>query len=196
MNRRDFLKLSSFAFLTPVGLSTTSGLAAKPAFNPLPVLILVELNGGNDSHNTVLDLSQQKAYQQLRPQLALSIEEQIALDHRFTLNSGLKGFKGIWQRGELALVHGLGYPNLNKSHFRSIEIWDRATDAQDYSSIGWLANILPQVSDSSINALTFGRNSSVFSGGESQHIQLSHLKNTFRILNNSLFHSIVQTIIR
>jgi uncharacterized protein (DUF1501 family) len=171
MNRREFLRLSALTMSSPFALNTPLLLSAQQ----LPVLILVELNGGNDSHNTVLDLSQLERYQQLRPQLALKENERVSIDEKFALHHSLAGFKNIWLQGELALVHGLGYPAANKSHFRSIDIWDTASQSDQYLSQGWLADVLTKVSNEPINAMTFGRNANVFAGGDSRHIQLTDL---------------------
>ncbi len=172
MNRREFLRLGALTMSSPLALNTPLVMSAQQ----LPVLILVELNGGNDSHNTVIDLSQLERYQQLRPQLALKESERVNIDEHFALHHSLAGFKDIWQQGELALVHGLGYPAPNKSHFRSIDIWDTASKSDQYLSQGWLASVLNKVSADPINAMTFGRNANVFAGGDSRHIQLTDLK--------------------
>ena len=171
MNRREFLRLSALTMGAPFALNSSIVMGAEQ----LPVLILIELNGGNDSHNTVIDLSQLERYQQLRPQLALKANERVQIDDQFALHHSLSGFKDVWQQGELAIVHGLGYPSPNKSHFRSIDIWDTASQSDQYLSQGWLADVLANISRDPINAMTFGRNAHVFTGGDSRHIQLNDL---------------------
>jgi len=175
MNRRDFLHLSGAGALAAAFPSLALSATAKT-----PVLIMIELNGGNDSHNTVLDLEQLGLYKQLRPTLGLAGDERVNLDKRFALHRSLEAFKEPWQKGELALVHGLGYPEANKSHFRSIEIWDMASAHDEYLSAGWLANVLPKISGSEIDALTFGRNALPFSGGAASHVQLENLSSYFK----------------
>ncbi|EPJ55412.1 MAG: hypothetical protein OFPI_03900 [Osedax symbiont Rs2] len=179
MKRRDFMYLGAAS-----GLSLALPKIALGQNTDTPILILIELNGGNDSHNTVLDLSQLSLYKKLRPRLGLEADERVQLDKNFALHRSLKGFVDPWQRGELALVHGLGYPNANKSHFRSIEIWDMASASDQYLSAGWLANVLPKLSSSSIDAMVFGRNSAAFTGGNTQHIQLKNLKSFFKKAKN------------
>jgi uncharacterized protein (DUF1501 family) len=175
MNRRDFLHLSGAGALAAGFPSLALSATAKT-----PVLILIELNGGNDSHNTVLDLEQLGLYKQLRPTLGLADDERVKLDKRFALHRSLEAFKDPWKKGELALVHGLGYPEANKSHFRSIEIWDMASAHDEYLATGWLANVLPKISKSEIDALTFGRNALPFSGGAASHVQLENLSKYFK----------------
>ncbi|NQZ33554.1 MAG: DUF1501 domain-containing protein [Oceanospirillaceae bacterium] len=178
MKRRDFLNLGGCA-ATAALASGIPGLSLA-AGTKMPVLILIELNGGNDSHNTVLDLNQLSVYKQLRPQLGLAQDERVNLDKNFALHRSLAGFKDPWKSGELALVHGLGYPQANKSHFRSIEIWDMASAHDEYLTAGWLANVLPKISKSEIDALIFGRNGSAFAGGATSHIQLDNLQSYFK----------------
>ena len=179
MKRRDFMYLGVAG-----GLSLALPKIALGKSADTPILILIELNGGNDSHNTVLDLSQLNLYKKLRPRLGLEADERVQLDKNFALHRSLEGFVEPWQRGELALVHGLGYPNANKSHFRSIEIWDMASASDQYLSTGWLANVLPKLSKSSIDAMVFGRNSAAFRGGTTQHIQLKNLDSFFKKAKN------------
>ncbi|MCJ8338794.1 MAG: DUF1501 domain-containing protein [Pseudomonadales bacterium] len=174
MKRRSFLHLGAAG-----AFSLALPNIAMGKNSDTPVLILIELNGGNDSHNTVLDLNQLSLYKKLRPQLGLAGDERVQLDKNFALHRSLKGFVEPWQQGELALVHGLGYANANKSHFRSIEIWDMASASDQYLSAGWLANVLPKLSPSAIDAMVFGRNAVAFSGGNTQHIQLKNLKAFF-----------------
>jgi len=179
MKRRDFMHLGAAGALSLALPNIALGKSVDT-----PILILIELNGGNDSHNTVLDLNQLSLYKKLRPRLGLGADERVQLDKNFALHRSLKGFVEPWQRGELALVHGLGYPNANRSHFRSIEIWDMASASDQYLSAGWLANVLPKLSESTIDAMVFGRNSVAFTGGKTQHIQLKNLASFFKKAKN------------
>ncbi len=179
MKRRDFMHLGAAGALSLALPNIALGKSVAT-----PVLILIELNGGNDSHNTVLDLNQLSLYKKLRPQLGLGTDDRVQLDKGFALHRSLKGFVEPWQRGELALVHGVGYPNANRSHFRSIEIWDMASDSDQYLTAGWLANVLPKLSESTIDAMVFGRNSAAFTGGNTQHIQLKNLDSFFKKAKN------------
>ena len=179
MKRRDFMHLGAAGALSLALPNIALGKSVAT-----PVLILIELNGGNDSHNTVLDLNQLSLYKKLRPQLGLGTDDRVQLDKNFALHRSLKGFVEPWLRGELALVHGVGYPHANRSHFRSIEIWDMASASDQYLSAGWLANVLPKLSKSSIDAMIFGRNSAAFTGGETQHIQLKNLNSFFKKAKN------------
>ncbi len=102
------------------------------------LLVLVELKGGNDALNMVVPYAD-PAYYALRPRLAVRSDDVIRLDERTGLNRALEPMAALWQAQELAIVQGVGYPRPNLSHFRSIEIWDTASQADEYLGDGWLA---------------------------------------------------------
>jgi uncharacterized protein (DUF1501 family) len=102
------------------------------------ILVLVELKGGNDGLNTVVPYAD-PLYAQLRPTLALPASDVLRLDGRTGLHPELKPLLALWEKDELAIVQGVGYPQPNLSHFRSIEIWDTASNSAEYLADGWLA---------------------------------------------------------
>ena len=100
--------------------------------------MLVELKGGNDGLNTVVPYAD-SAYYGLRPRIAIRRDDVLQLDGRTGLHPSLAPLMPLWQSRELAIVQGVGYPSPNLSHFRSIEIWDTASRAEEYLADGWLA---------------------------------------------------------
>jgi len=102
------------------------------------VLLLVELKGGNDGLNTVVPYADAR-YRELRPGLAVSRDHVIQLDERVGLTGKLEPLMESWKAGDLAIVQGVGYPYPNRSHFRSIEIWDTASASNQTLSEGWIA---------------------------------------------------------
>jgi len=135
MNRRGFLAATGAATVS-VGWGMPAAHAATPGYGN--VLVLVELQGGNDGLNTVVPFAD-PAYYALRPQLAIAREQVLALDAATGLHPSLQPLLALWQTGELAIVQGVGYPDANLSHFRSIEIWDTASRSNEYLQDGWLA---------------------------------------------------------
>ncbi|HYC48749.1 MAG TPA: DUF1501 domain-containing protein [Burkholderiales bacterium] len=107
------------------------------------LLILVELKGGNDGLNTVIPYAASEYYA-LRPRLGIARDQVLQLDQRTGLHPSLQALMPLWQARELAVVQGLGYPNPNLSHFRSIEIWDTAANSSEYLSDGWLGRAFAQ----------------------------------------------------
>ncbi|MFC0397107.1 DUF1501 domain-containing protein [Paraburkholderia rhizosphaerae] len=105
------------------------------------LLFLIELKGGNDGLNTVVPFAD-PLYYSLRPHVAIARDAVLPLDERAALHPALQPLMPLWQRGELAIVQGLGYPHFNLSHFRAMEIWDTASDAHRYLRDGWVTRAL------------------------------------------------------
>ncbi len=105
------------------------------------VLILVELKGGNDSLNTLIPYAD-AAYAQLRPSIGVKPEDVIRIDSKQGLHPALAPLVPVWEKGELAMVQGLGYPDPNLSHFRSIDIWNTASSSKEYLPDGWVTRAL------------------------------------------------------
>lgn len=101
------------------------------------LLILVELKGGNDGLNTLVPY-RDDAYYALRPRLAVAREGVVQLSDRAGLHPSLAPLLEYWNRRQLAVLQGVGYPAPNLSHFRSIEIWDTASRSDQYLPTGWL----------------------------------------------------------
>jgi uncharacterized protein (DUF1501 family) len=140
MNRRDFL--NSVGAASVAALVPRLAVAGRNA-DYSNLFILVELKGGNDGLNTVIPYSASEYYS-LRPRLAIPREQVLQLDAKTGLHPSLQPLLTMWEAGELAVVQGLGYPDANLSHFRSIEIWDTAANSGEYLAEGWLARAFAQ----------------------------------------------------
>ncbi|MGW4464923.1 DUF1501 domain-containing protein [Micromonospora sp. NPDC004704] len=103
-------------------------------------LVLVTLYGGNDGLNTVIPYAD-PAYHDARPEIAYSAEEVKRLDDHFALNPALAGLHGLFGQGRLAVVRGVGYPKPDRSHFRSMDIWQTATPDRP-GVTGWIGRWL------------------------------------------------------
>ncbi len=140
MKRREFL--TGIGAVSVSALFPTAGFAAADASYG-NLLILVELKGGNDGLNTVVPYAASEYYA-LRPRLAIPRDQVLQLDPDMGLHPALAPLMPLWHARELAVVQGLGYPNANLSHFRSIEIWDTAANSNEYLPDGWLARAFAQ----------------------------------------------------
>jgi uncharacterized protein (DUF1501 family) len=107
------------------------------------LLVLVELKGGNDGLNTLVPYTD-AAYRELRPKLAIARDQVIQLSDRVGLHPALAPLSAFWRDRELAVLQGVGYPQPNLSHFRSIEIWDTASRSNEYREDGWLTRTFAQ----------------------------------------------------
>ena len=139
MNRREFIQLPSL--LPTLGLS--SNLFANTNRINAPILLLVELKGANDGLNTLVPIEDDN-YRKLRPTIALDSANTVNLNDGFAMHKSLSPLMKYWGAGEMAWLHGLGYPNPNRSHFRSIEIWESGSDSDEYDTEGWLSKLYAQ----------------------------------------------------
>ena len=140
MQRRQFLATLGAGLLT-VQLPGLAYAVAPAGYQRL--LVLVELKGGNDGLNTVIPYASAD-YTRLRPTLAIARDQVLQLDEQRGLHPALAPLLPLWQGGQLAIVQGVGYPEPNLSHFRSIDIWDTASNSTQYLSSGWLTRLLQQ----------------------------------------------------
>ncbi|MFQ5741414.1 MAG: DUF1501 domain-containing protein [Acidobacteriota bacterium] len=162
--RRSFLKrftLLSTSACAPTFLvrsikaARTQGMANAELGNPNRILVVVELSGGGDGLNTVIPYADPNYYA-ARPGLALQPADVLKLDERVALHPSMTGFKDLWDNGLLSLVQGVGYPNPNRSHFRSRDIWYTA-EPEKASSDGWLARYFDLTeSKSSLQGINVG----------------------------------------
>jgi len=137
LNRRKLLGLFAGAVCLPV---IGESLAASAQRNGKR-LILVELAGANDGLNTLVPHSDDR-YQELRPSLGLKKHELVSLDSEFSFNNACTELMPLWESGELAAVHGLGYPAPNRSHFKSIAIWETGGDGVRSERSGWMTHAI------------------------------------------------------
>ena len=164
IKRRDFLKAGLVFGAGAAGLA--AGYAAVPdAFARAVyaakkegvtndnILVMIQLAGGNDGLRTVVPIADPKLHD-LRPKLAGSMVSQaLPLNNQYGLNHSLSGIKGLWDKGKVAIVHGVGYPNPTFSHFESIRIWETG-DPTRRQVDGWLGRTLATSYDTNGHPLT------------------------------------------
>jgi uncharacterized protein (DUF1501 family) len=136
MNRRNFLKLAGCVPLASVAPGVAFATApANASYRNL--LVLIELKGGNDGLNTLVPYAD-PTYYELRPKLAIPRDQVVQLTGAAGMHPALAPLLPFWKSRELAVLQGVGYPEPNLSHFRSIEIWDTASKSDEYLQDGWL----------------------------------------------------------
>ncbi len=146
--RRAFISRSlSVAVLggtIPSFLSTAADAQALPALgstvDPANVLLVIQMNGGNDGLNTVVPYSDD-AYHRVRPTIGIAESTVIKIDARIGLNPSLAGLDDLYKDGRVAIVQGVGYPNPNRSHFEATQIWETASPDHAATN-GWLGRYL------------------------------------------------------
>ena len=141
-------------------------------------LVLVELRGGNDGLNTVVPYTD-PLYAARRPTLALPTDSVLALDERVGLHPALSPIMRLWDRNEMAIVQGMGYPEPNRSHFRSIEIWETASDADEALLDGWLAPVADRLTSTDpdgVRAVAFADDDGPLAGTTGRSIVVDNLE--------------------
>lgn len=143
INRRDFLKHSSLAagsllipsFLKPLEAMPTARMSGHRN------LVIVQLSGGNDGLNTVVPYEMDVYYRQ-RKTIAIEKDTLIRLNDSQGLNPSMEALRELYDDGLMGILNSVGYPNPNRSHFRSMDIWQSASDANEYLSTGWIGRYL------------------------------------------------------
>lgn len=141
MKRRDFLQytgLTTSALMIPGFLRAFENKVIQETSKRL---IIVQLSGGNDGLNTCIPY-QNDIYYSSRPKLAIPSNELLKLDDAFGFNPVMNGFADLFHQGEMAVFHAVGYPNPDRSHFRSMDIWHTASNSDEYYNTGWLGRLL------------------------------------------------------
>lgn len=150
LSRRNFFKYSAFAstsLLIPNFLKEFEAkeLYADTAFQKIAKggkkLIIVQLSGGNDGLNTVIPFRNDNYYEQ-RPQLSIQKNKVLKLNDELGLNPEMKGLKEIFAKGNLSIMNSVGYPNPDRSHFRSMDIWQSGSSSSEYINTGWVGRYL------------------------------------------------------
>ena len=148
--RREFLRTGllggSLSWTLPAFLSRTMQTLHAQADGALiqgvtgrdgNILVVLQLAGGNDGLNTVIPFGNDE-YRKARPNLGIPESSILKIDPATGLHPSLSGLASAYQDGHLAIVQGVGYPNPNRSHFRSTEIWATAVDSDKSSTTGWI----------------------------------------------------------
>lgn len=104
-------------------------------------LVIIQLSGGNDGLNTVVPYEMDEYYRQ-RKTIALKKEDLIRLNDSQGLNPHMAALRELYDQGLMGVLNSVGYPNPNRSHFRSMDIWQSASDASEYLSTGWIGRYL------------------------------------------------------
>lgn len=140
MKRKDFIHLSAFAttaMMVPQFLRASAPFIA----NNGKKLVIVQLSGGNDGLNTIVPYKND-IYYKSRPTLALKDDKLIKLNDELAMNDAMAGMKDLFDEAMLTIINNVGYPNPDRSHFRSMDIWHTASDSNEYITTGWVGRYL------------------------------------------------------
>ncbi len=144
MERRNFLRLTATTaggFLLLPNFLRAQNLFTAGEDATDNVLIFIQLNGGNDGLNTFIPYDN-PLYYDLRPKLGIAKDKIVNPTNGMGFHPALKDFGTMAQEGNLSVIQNVGYPNPNRSHFRSQEIWQTASDSQQFLTTGWLGRFM------------------------------------------------------
>jgi len=199
MERRDFLKNVTLAaagtFFVPAFMKPFEALALDE-LSLYKNLVVVQLSGGNDGLNTVVPYGDDIYYQR-RKSIAIQPQDVIKLDDMQGLNPNLEALRELYDQGWMSVINDVGYPNPDRSHFRSMDIWQTASDSNQYLSTGWIGRYL----DSNCETCKFPYTaievddslSLAMKGGTKKGIALKDAGTLFRNTNEPFFREMLNS---
>ena len=169
MKRRDFLKQSSLAsslFFVPNFVKAIEKVAKESL--GYKKLVIIQLSGGNDGLNTIIPYTNDIYYKK-RPGLSVPKNELIKVTDELGFHQSLAPLKNLYDQGYLSIINNVGYPNPNRSHFRSTDIWQTASDANQYLDTGWLGRYIEQFGKMPYTGIELDDSLSLIMKGESMN---------------------------
>ena len=193
MKRRDFIKNTSLAsslFFVPSFVKAfDEALSSRYGHRRL---VIIHLAGGNDGLNTVVPY-RNDIYYKSRPSLAIAKDEVLKLTDEIGLHPSLSALKNLYDKGYLSLVNNVGYPNPDRSHFRSTDIWQTASASNQYLQSGWIGRYLDSQGKNPYDAIEVDDTLSLAMKGETVNgIATKDPKRLFRTAQSPFFKQLIQ----
>lgn len=197
IKRKEFIQVGSLAtasLMLPQFLKAFEKPAMVPPGNK--VLVVLQLSGGNDGLNTVIPI-RNDIYYKKRPKLGIAKDKALRLTDEVGLNPALPALKDLFDEGNLGIINSVGYPNPDRSHFRSMDIWHSASKSNEYVYTGWLGRYLDAQCagcDKPTQALEIDDVLSMaLKGEESKGIAMQDPRRLFNSSNDKFFKEISST---
>jgi len=196
MKRIEFIKKTSLGavgtlfipqFLKGMDLV---GLNGNSTFKKL---VVIQLSGGNDGLNTIVPF-ENDIYHRLRPKISVSKSDAIKINDELGFNPALEQFNKLYKDGVVSILNAVGYPNPNRSHFRSMDIWHTATNSNEYSKTGWLGRYMDAYCNNSHSMLELDSQLSLSLNGQLRNgMAIKNSNSLYKILNDNYFHHIIES---
>lgn len=155
-------------------------------------LVVIQWSGGNDGLNAVVPYTNDLYYKK-RPNISIAADTVLKANATLGFHPALEVLRELYDQGDLAVVNNVGYPNPDRSHFRSMDIWQTGSSAEEFLSTGWLGRYLDQQHSNPHHALEMSDTLSLALKGEQARgfatNNLRQLKNTTK---NPLLRAIAQ----
>ncbi|UKN03371.1 DUF1501 domain-containing protein [Paracrocinitomix mangrovi] len=192
MNRREFLKRTGI--ITAGTIMIPSFLRANMFSAKLMLskkrLVVIQLSGGNDGLNTVVPYGLDGYYNN-RSGIGISAEELLKIGDQFGFHPKLAGLHDLHEKGLLAIINSVGYPNPNRSHFRSMDIWHTASDSNEYKTTGWLGRYMDSNCHNAYEGIEIGGQLSLAMKGQEQSgIALTNPKAFYDTIHSDFFNEL------
>jgi uncharacterized protein (DUF1501 family) len=142
IKRKEFIQVGSLAtasLMLPKFLKAFEGQNMVPPGNK--VVVILQLSGGNDGLNTVIPV-RNDIYYKSRPRLGIEKTKALMLTDEVGIHPALTGLRELYDDGSLGILNSVGYPNPDRSHFRSMDIWQTASQSSEYITTGWVGRYL------------------------------------------------------
>jgi uncharacterized protein (DUF1501 family) len=193
MDRRKFIKnsaLASSVFFVPSFVSAfENDFANSFGFKRL---VIVQLSGGNDGLNTIIPY-RNDIYYKKRPTIAISKNEILKIDDELGFHESLEPLKRLYDDGYLCVLNNVGYPNPNRSHFRSLDIWQSASDSNQYLQNGWIGRYLDHYGKQAYNAIQIDESLSLAMKGKKLNaIATKNPATLFKTANDPFFNNVLK----
>lgn len=194
MDRRKFLKRTSLAsgglffvpqFVKAFDTNLITSLSNKK-------VVIIHLKGGNDGLNTVVPFTND-LYFQKRQKLALLKNEYFKITDEVALHKQLQPLRGLYDKGYLSIINNVGYPNPNRSHFRSTDIWHTASDSNEFLESGWIGRYLDHTKSKAHNAIEVDQSLSLLLKGNNLNgLAVSDPKLLYKITQEPFFDNVIK----
>jgi uncharacterized protein (DUF1501 family) len=142
IKRKQFIQVGSLAtasLMLPKFLKAFEARNMVPAGNK--VTVILQLSGGCDGLNQIIPV-RNDIYYRSRPRLGITKDKALSLTDEVGIHPALSGFKELYDDGSMAILNNVGYPNPDRSHFRSMDIWHTGSQSTDYWNTGWVGRYL------------------------------------------------------
>ncbi|WP_282135019.1 DUF1501 domain-containing protein [Seonamhaeicola maritimus] len=191
MDRRKFLKQSSLGsslFFVPSFVKAFENVVSSNL--GYKRLVIIQLSGGNDGLNTIVPY-QNDLYYKERPKLNVAKRDVLKLTDEVGLHPSLAPLNRLYDKGLLTIINNVGYPNPNRSHFRSMDIWQTAVDSNEYSQSGWIGRYLDHYGDAPYSAIQIDESLSLAMKGETKNaIATQDAKSLFNLSRDPYFKNL------
>lgn len=193
MDRRKFLKQSSLAsslFFVPSFVKAFEEVASKNL--GYKRLVIIQLSGGNDGLNTIIPFNNDVYYKE-RPKLAIPKSDVLKLNDELGLHPSLLPLKRLYDNGNISIINNVGYPNPNRSHFRSTDIWQTASDSNEYLQSGWIGRYLDHFATHPYNAIELDESlSGALKGEHFNGIATKDAKSLYNLSRDPYFKNVLK----